>query len=84
MCWNTRAIVVLEKIEKRNVNLLDFENLTNNPNAVHIIERNMNKITTDNQWANLSFNLNAVHIMRNNFTKINWYAMSQNESNDAI
>tara|TARA_X000000950_G_scaffold193517_1_gene233307 strand:+ start:4167 stop:5294 length:1128 start_codon:yes stop_codon:yes gene_type:complete len=84
LCWNTRAIDILEKIEKRNVNLLDFENLTNNPNAVHIIERNMDKITTDNQWTNLSFNLNAVHIMRNNFTKINWYAMSQNESNDAI
>ena len=84
LCWNTRAIDVLEKIEKRNVNLLDFENLTNNPNAVHIIERNMDKIKTDSQWANLSFNINAVHIMRNNFTKINWYAMSQNESNDAI
>lgn len=84
LCWNTRAIHFLEKIERRNVNLLDFENLCNNPNAVHIIERNMNKITTDKQWANLSFNINAVHILRKNFSKIDWYAMSQNESNDAI
>ena len=84
LCWNHRAIHLLEIIEKRDRNLLDFSILVNNSNAVHIIERNMDKITKKEQWDDLCFNVNAVHLMRKHMDKINWQSMSQNSSDEAI
>jgi hypothetical protein len=84
LCWNPRAIHLLEMIEQRDRNLLDFEILINNPYAVDIIERNMDKIVDDSQWEEMSFNENAVHLMRKNMDKIHWKSMSQNPSNDAL
>jgi hypothetical protein len=84
LCWNHRAIHLLEKIEKRNPNLLDFDVLVGNINAVPIIERNLHKLVTKHAWDSLSFNENAVHIMRKNMDKICWSSMSQNASDDAI
>lgn len=84
LCWNHRAIHLLEIIEKRDRNLLDFDILVYNPNAVHIIERNMDKITREEQWNELSFNINAVHLMRKHMDKIHWQSMSQNSSDEAI
>ena len=84
LCWNPRAIHLLEIIEKRDRNLLDFSVLVNNPNAVHIVERNLDKLTKKSQWNELSFNENAVHIMRDHMSKIHWPSMSQNPSDDAI
>lgn len=84
LCWNPRAIHLLEIIEKRDRDLLDFSVLVNNPKAVHIVERNLDKLTMEIQWNELSFNENAVHIMREHKHNIHWPSMSQNPSDDAI
>ena len=86
LCWNVRADEWLEIIEKRDPDLLDFDNLVNNPNprVIEIIKRNINKVWKDRQWKNLSYNCGAVDLMRENFEKIHWISMSQNNSIKAI
>ncbi len=48
--------------------------LSANPNAIPLLEKNMNKIN----WNSLSNNENAVHLLENNYTKICWAMLSQN------
>jgi hypothetical protein len=44
------------------------------PNAIHIIEKNMDKIN----WALLSCNPNAIHLLEKNTNKINWFNLCAN------
>lgn len=83
LCWNSRAVYLLEIIEKRDPNLLDYDNLVCNVEAIPIIERNLEKLTPA-QWNALSFNYNAVDILKRNRIKIDWYTFSQNCSDNAI
>ena len=48
--------------------------LTENPNAIHILEKNPDKIN----WWRLSKNPNAIHILENNLDKIHWISLSEN------
>ena len=50
--------------------------LCENPNAVHILEANMDKIN----WDILSENPNAIHILEKNIDKIEWRYLSANPS----
>ena len=45
-----------------------------NPNAIHILENNLDKV----DWDMLSSNPNAIHIIENNLDKVDWYALSMN------
>ena len=48
--------------------------LSSNPNAIHLLEQNMDKI----DWHNLSLNPNSIPILEKNMDKINWYWLSSN------
>jgi hypothetical protein len=47
-----------------------------NPNAIHLLEENPDKIN----WDELSRNPNAIHLLEQNPNKINWYVVSNNPS----
>ena len=56
---------------------LDFKKLSLNPNAIHLLEKNMDKI----DWEELSKNPNAIDLLEKNIDKIDdWYFLSQNPS----
>ena len=55
---------------------LDWMSLSANPNAIHLLEKNPNKIN----WHNLSSNPNAIHLLEQNQDKINWQILSGNPS----
>jgi hypothetical protein len=56
--------------------------LTLNPNAIHILEKNLDKLDeesmTGRDWDYLSRNPNAIHILENNLNKIDWFSLSIN------
>lgn len=49
-------------------NKLDIGNLSRNPFAISIIEKNIEKIN----WTNLSSNCGAIDLLKKNIDKINW------------
>ena len=48
--------------------------LSSNPNATHILEKNLDKVI----WYWLSKNPNAIHIIENNLNKVDWKWLSCN------
>ena len=50
--------------------------LSENPNALHILEKNPKKI----DWNFLSRNPNAIHLLKANPMKIDWDLLSENPS----
>jgi hypothetical protein len=61
------------KREKSLMNIL-FERLSQNPNAIHLLENNLDKIN----WRLLSSNQNAMSILENNLEKVYWDELSEN------
>ena len=59
-----------------NPELLVHNNLLNNPAAIHIIEKNLDKV----DWSFLSSIPDAIHILEKNLDKIDWASLSQNPS----
>mgnify|MGYP003384363646 FL=1 len=62
-------------------NLKLLSSFAENPNAIHIIEYNLDyiqKINNDTIWKSLSKNPNASHILKNNFNHIFWNELSAN------
>ena len=53
---------------------LDWNGLSENPAAIHLLEANQNKI----DWGWLSQNPSAIHLLEANPDKINWYSLSKN------
>ena len=51
-----------------------LEDLSRNPNAIHILEQNLDKIN----WDNLSTNKNAIHLLEQNLDKISVYHLPDN------
>jgi len=45
-----------------------------NPNAIHLLEKNQDKI----DWFELSNNPNAIHLLEQNQDKIKWSNLSYN------
>ena len=61
------------------INTNKFSNLiwwfiSENPNAIHFLKQNPNKI----DWSYLSENPNAIPLLEQNIDKINWWALSVN------
>ena len=56
--------------------------LSCNPNAIHLLEQNLNRTNWDGSssisWYGLSTNPNAIHILENNIDKINWQYLTYN------
>jgi hypothetical protein len=50
--------------------------LSGNPNAIHLLEKNLEKI----DWFRLSGNPNAIHLLEQNREKIDWVSLSENPS----
>ena len=48
--------------------------LSGNPNAIHILEKNLDKVS----WYALSRNPNAIHILEKNLDKVDWIGLSRN------
>jgi hypothetical protein len=48
--------------------------LSRNPNAIHLLEKNIDKI----DWSELSLNPNAIHLLEKNIDKIDWKYLSLN------
>jgi hypothetical protein len=48
--------------------------LSRNPNAIPILEKNLDKVN----WWYLSKNPNAIHMLEKNLDKVNWYYLSLN------
>jgi len=48
--------------------------LTTNPNAIHILEKNLYRVN----WRFLSLNSNAIHLLEKNLDKVDWYNLSRN------
>ena len=57
-----------------SISNLMWVQLSNNPNAIHILENNLDKVN----WKQLSINLNAIHILEKNLDKVDWYWLSMN------
>ena len=64
--------VNLSNIEPVAHNAIDWRVLSNNSNAISILERNVDKI----HWGWLSLNPNAISILEENMDKIKWTALS--------
>src|SRR5579871_1121809 len=57
-----------------DVNKLDIDNLSRNPNAMGILEKHPEKI----DWDQLSANPNAIHLLEKHPEKIDWHWLSAN------
>ena len=57
-----------------DIDKLDWNNLSLNPNAIDLLEKNFDKIN----WYMLSANPNAIHLLEQNQDKINWSSLSFN------
>jgi hypothetical protein len=84
-------MVLCEKYKLRswvNEDYLITRTLSNNPRAIHILEKNINANTNKKDkfntlenkidWYNLSGNVNAISILEKNIDKINWEQLSVN------
>ena len=74
--------------------MIDWDGLLINPNAIHLIEANIDKINLSNWdiywcnrdknlhatllWGNLSLNPNALHLLKTHPEKFNWFLLSMN------
>ena len=59
---------------KQNPDKLNWDWLSKNPNAIHLLEQNPDKIN----WDCLSGNPNAIHLLEQNPDKIVWCYLSSN------
>src|SRR5438067_72512 len=53
---------------------INWWELSTNPNAIHLLEKNLDKI----DWYYLSSNPNAIHLLEKNLNKIDWDGLSRN------
>ena len=77
----------LPNTDEKNVNIsntfnfkkikrADWYYLSQNPNAIPILEQNIEKIN----WFGLSWNPNAIHLLEQNMEKVNWNCLSENQN----
>ena len=61
---------------------LKWQELSRNPNAIHLLEKNLDKL--HNYWSGLSLNPNAIHILEKNIHHIDWTCLSLNPNSIPI
>lgn len=82
LCYNENALELLEQLSPE---ILNFEALAENENAVCLMEKwidywkNIPYI-----WSKLCFNKNAIELIKKYPLYINWFSIVQNESDEAI
>jgi ribosomal protein L24E len=69
-----QATQLLETVLQHDINKLNWYELSENPNAIHILEKHPDKI----MWCYLSKNPKAIHILEKYPEKINWAYLSTN------
>jgi hypothetical protein len=78
---NTNPLAIQLMEEHLNLALslhkVSLYRLTENPSAIHIIEKRFN-LTGECYWMALSKNSNAIHILEKNIDKLSWYHLLQN------
>ena len=57
---------ILKKFVQENIDEICWQKLSRNPNAIELLENNLNKMIN---WYNLSQNPNAINILEKNFDK---------------
>lgn len=79
---NSNAISLIDdyfleynKCKKKNIKI-NFEWLSENENAIHILKKYKKRIN----WKQLSFNKNAILLLKNNLDKVSWRNLSSNEN----
>ena len=61
---------------QQNPEKIEWDNLSSNPNAIHLLEQNPEKI----DWIILSENPNAIHLLEQNLKNVWWDCLSCNPS----
>ena len=56
------------------VDKLRWQELSKNPNAIHLLEKNLDKVN----WEMLSGNPNAIPLLEKNLDKVDWEELSSN------
>ena len=56
------------------INKVDWKGLCDNPNAIHLLEKNLDKV----KWYFLSSNPNAMPILEKNMDKVHWKMLTEN------
>jgi len=59
---------------ENNLDKVNWQYLSGNPNAIHILKNNLDKV----HWHSLSVNPNAIPILENNLDKVSGYCLSMN------
>ena len=67
-------MVKMELLSWIDIQLLNWTWLSRNPNAIMLLEENIDKI----DWYWLSLNPNAISLLEENIDKINWHCLSEN------
>jgi len=57
---------------------IDWNGLSQNPNAIHLLEKQLEENPDKINWLGLSQNPNAIHILEKNPDKIDWNGLSSN------
>ena len=71
----------LIKFVEDNKDKIDWTCLSENPNAIHLLEQTMEQnpqSVASIDWRWLSSNPNAIHLLEQNLDKIDWYTLSGN------
>ena len=66
--------MVMKLMHWIDVDKINWDYLSSNPNAIDILKENFEKIS----WCRLSLNPNAIEILKENLDKINWWCLSSN------
>jgi hypothetical protein len=77
ICKNPNVISLISKDDPNILHigqLVDWSSLSSNPDAIHLLEANKDKIN----WSNLSKNPNAIHLLEANKHRIDWANLSKN------
>ena len=69
-----RSPKFLYLLEKEKEIFIRWIDISRNPNAIHLLEQNQDKIC----WDTLSRNPNAIHLLEQNLDKIDWSQLSKN------
>ena len=59
-----------------DISILNWNGLSENPNAIELLKENQDKIN----WWFLSLNPNAIELLKENQDKIDWWYFSQNSN----
>ncbi len=69
-----------KKIFGKCIDYIDWNYLSSNPSAIHLLENTLKKYPKKINWSYLSENPSAIHMLEQNPDKINWKFLSKNPS----